>query len=181
MEQPEIPLEHLQEHVEKHAHASGERWVSWVALSTAILAAFAAVSGLLAGFHANEAMVNEIESANQWAFYQSKGIKSAVLGTRVEILKALDKPTHAGDEAKLEEYAKEQQSIRVEAEHRRAKAEAHLHQHVILARGVTMFQIAIAVAAISALTRKRHFWIVGLTFGGLGCVFLLQGLLPYHG
>ena len=58
MEQPEIPLEHLQEHVEKHAHASGERWLAWVALSTAILAAFAAVCGLLAGFHANESIFN---------------------------------------------------------------------------------------------------------------------------
>lgn len=181
MEQPEIPLEHLQEHVEKHAHVSRERWISWVALSTAILAVFAAVCGLLAGFHANEAMVNEIESANQWAFYQSKGIKSAVLGTRLEILKALDKPTNATEEAKLAEYSNEQQGIRAEAEHRRAKSEAHLHQHVILARGVTMFQIAIAVAAISALTRRRRFWIIGLVFGVVGCVFLVQGVLPYHG
>jgi Domain of unknown function (DUF4337) len=34
-----------------------------------------------------------------------------------------------------------------------------------------MFQIAIAVAAISALTKKRHFRMVGLLFGAAGCVF----------
>jgi Domain of unknown function (DUF4337) len=42
----------------------------------------------------------------------------------------------------------------------------------VFARGVTMFQIAIAIAAISALTRRRKFWIVSLLFGGVGCVFL---------
>jgi len=36
-----------------------------------------------------------------------------------------------------------------------------------------MFQIAIAIAAISALTRKRRFWIVSLLFGVAGCVFLV--------
>jgi len=38
---------------------------------------------------------------------------------------------------------------------------------------VTMFQIAIAIAAISALTKKRRFWIVSLVFGLVGCAFLL--------
>jgi len=50
----------------------------------------------------------------------------------------------------------------------------------VFARGVTMFQIAIAIAAISALTRRRKFWIVSLLFGGVGCVFLaLAGLGSY--
>jgi len=36
-----------------------------------------------------------------------------------------------------------------------------------------MFQIAIAIAAISALTRKPRFWIVSLLFGAAGCAFLV--------
>jgi len=43
----------------------------------------------------------------------------------------------------------------------------------VFARGVTMFQIAIAIAAISALTRKRSFWVVSLVFGVFGCAFLV--------
>jgi hypothetical protein len=38
----------------------------------------------------------------------------------------------------------------------------------VFARGVTMFQIAIAIAAISALTKKRSFWVVSLVFGAVG-------------
>jgi hypothetical protein len=42
-----------------------------------------------------------------------------------------------------------------------------------------MFQIAIAIAAISALTRKPRFWIVSLLFGAIGCVFVVLGAIAH--
>jgi hypothetical protein len=36
------------------------------------------------------------------------------------------------------------------------------------------------VAAISALTRKQHFWVVSLLFGAVGCIFLVLGMLNLH-
>ena len=54
MEEAEVPLEHLQEQVHHKAKHSGETWISWVALNTAILAGLAAIAGLLSGQHANE-------------------------------------------------------------------------------------------------------------------------------
>ncbi len=179
MEAPEVPLEQVQEHVEHHAHMSQEKWISWVALSTAILAAFAAVASLLAGDHANEAMISQIESSDQWAFFQAKGIKAAVLGTKLELLKAVGKETKKGEDEKFAEYKKEQEEIKQKAEEKKHEAEEHLAKHVILARGVTMFQIAIAISAISALTKRRAFWAVGLLFGVIGIVFLVQGLLAH--
>jgi len=47
MEEAEVPLEHLHEKVHESAEHSGETWISWVALSTAILAVLAAIAGLL--------------------------------------------------------------------------------------------------------------------------------------
>jgi len=55
-----------------------------------------------------------------------------------------------------------------------------MDRHLIFARGVTMFQIAIAVAAISVLTKRTRFWYVGLAFGAAGVFFLLQGWLFPH-
>jgi hypothetical protein len=40
-----------------------------------------------------------------------------------------------------------------------------------------MFQIAIAIAAISALTKKRSFWVVSLVFGAFGCAFLVLAMM----
>src|SRR5690242_21287958 len=82
MEESEVPLEHLHEHAHETAKHSGEIWISWVALSTAILAVLAAIASLLSGEHANEAMINEIEASDQWSHYQAKSIKVAVLDAK---------------------------------------------------------------------------------------------------
>jgi hypothetical protein len=55
-------------------------------------------------------------------------------------------------------------------------AEVRLRKHRVLAGGVTMFQIAIAISAISVLTRQRWFWAVGLLFGAAGIGFMAYGL-----
>ena len=75
--------------------------------------------------------------------------------------------------SKRDRYEKEQEEIKSDAEHKEAAAKSNFHKHEVFARGVTMFQIAIAIAAISALTKKRKFWIVSLIFGSVGCIFLV--------
>src|SRR5215470_17086729 len=86
---------------------------------------------------------------------------------------SLTSAPNESDQSKRDRYEKEQEQIKSEAEHKEAAAKANFHKHEVFARGVTMFQIAIAIAAISALTKKRHFWFVSLVFGAVGCVFLV--------
>ena len=169
MEEAEVPLEHLQEQVHHKAEHSGETWISWVALSTAILAVLAAIAGLLSGQHANEAMMNQIEASDQWSYYQAKSIKAAVLDAKMSLSGAPDD----SDQSKRDRYETEQEKIKSEAEQKEAAAKSNFHKHEVFAAGVTMFQIAIAIAAISALTRRRRFWIVSLLFGAVGCAFLV--------
>ena len=171
MEEAEVPLEHLHEEIHHSAEHGGENWISWVALSTAILAVLAAIAGLLSGKHANEAMMSQIEASDQWGYYQAKSIKASVLDAKI----ALSAAPNESDAAKRDRYEKEQEEIKTEAKHKQAEAKSNFHQHEVFVRGVTMFQIAIAIAAISALTRKRRFWIVSLLFGIAGCVFLALG------
>lgn len=175
MEEAEVPLEQLHEETHHAAEHSGERWVAWVALSTAILAVFAAISGLLSGKHANEAMMSQIESADQWAYYQAKGIKAAVLDAKITLSGVPNEP----DRAKAERYAEEQKEIQEKANEKEHEAKANFSRHETFARGVTMFQIAIAVAAISALTKRRTYWFVSLVLGVVGCVFLALGFAAH--
>ena len=174
MEEAEVPLENLHEEIHHRAEHSGEAWISWVALSTAILAVLAAITGLLSGMHANEAMMSQIESSDQWAYYQAKGIKAAVLDAKMSLSGTA---ATEEDKKKAERYQEEQKEIQERATEKQTEAKSNFHQHETLARGVTMFQIAIAIAAISALTKKRRFWMVSLLFGIAGCVFLVLGLL----
>jgi hypothetical protein len=181
MEAPEVPTEHLHEEIHHHAtHGKAHApWTMGVALSSALLAGLAAVCSLLAGHHANEAMIEQIQSSDQWAFFQAKGIKAAVLGSKIELLEAEGKPISEKDRQKVAEYKKEQDGIAAEAKHKQHESEGHLHKHVVFARGVTLFQIAIAIGAIAALTRQRPFWFVSLVFGGVGVWFLVQGFLTH--
>jgi vacuolar-type H+-ATPase subunit H len=169
MEEAEVPLDHLHEQAHETAKHSGETWISWVALSTAILAVLAAIASLLSGEYANEAMMTQIETSDQWSYYQAKSIKAAVLDAKTTLTGTPDEL----DQSKRARYEKEQEEIRSEAEQKQAAAKLYFHKHEVFARGVTMFQIAIAIAAISALTKKRSFWLVSLVFGAVGCAFLV--------
>jgi Domain of unknown function (DUF4337) len=175
MEEAEVPLEHLQEEIHHHAEHGGDKWISWVALSTAVLAVLAAIAGLLSGSHANEAMMKQIESADQWAFYQAKGIKAAVLDAKM----SLTGSTSDADREKAAKYAEEQGDIQKEAREKQEEAKENFHQHEVFARGVTMFQIAIAIAAISALTKRRRYWLVSMAIGSIGCIFLVLGFVQH--
>jgi len=114
-------------------------------------------------------MMNQIEASDQWSYYQAKSIKAAVLDAKMSLSSAPDE----SDQSKRDRYEKEQEKIKSEAEQKEAAAKSNFHKHEVFAGGVTMFQIAIAIAAISALTRKRRFWIVSLLFGAVGCAFLV--------
>jgi hypothetical protein len=171
VEEAEVPLEDLHEHVRHRAEQGDAAWISWVALSTAILAVLAAITALLSGMHANEAMMDQIAASDQWNYYQAKSIKASVLDAKMSLAAVADEK----DREKAARYEEEKSKIQSEAEHKQSEAKSNFHRHEVFARGVTMFQIAIAIAAISALTKKRRFWIVSLLFGAAGCVFLVLG------
>jgi hypothetical protein len=177
MDQPEVPLEQTQEDLEHHAHHSTEKWVLGVALTAAFLAVLAAITSLIAEHHADEAMILQIQSSDQWNYYQAKGIKANLLNSKVELLTALGKTVDQKDMSKLEKYQKDQEEIKDKADELQRESAAHMQHHSILARSVTMFQIAIAVGAIAVLTKRRSFWYMSLVFGVIGALFSLQGFL----
>src|SRR5437660_5892561 len=129
MEEAEVPLEHLQEHVHHSAEHSGAVWISWVALSTALLAVLAAIAGLLSGSHVNEAMMDQIKASDQWSYYQAKSIKAAVLDTKI----SLSASPAAQDREKAAKYSEEESEIKAEAEAKESEAKTNFHRHEILA------------------------------------------------
>ena len=177
MDEIEVPTEHLHEKLQESALESAERWIMKVALTAALLAVFAAITALLAGHHANEAMIEQVKSSDQWAYYQAKGIKLAVLESKMEMLASLDKKPSAKDEDKMKKYILEQKDIDTKALAYGESSEQHLTVHNTLAKGVTLFQISIAICAISALTRKKWLWYASMILGLAGLVFLGLGIL----
>ncbi len=177
MEEAEIPTEHLQEEIHHHAQGAAQSWIMGVALTSALLAVLAAVSALLSGHHANEAMIEQMKASDAWSYYQAKGIKAAVLGSKIDFRRALKQPVASEDSDKLGKYEEEQARISVEAKELETSSRRHLATHQTFATAVTLFQVAIGIAAIAALTRKRRFWLVSMGFGVVGLVVFALGFL----
>src|SRR4051794_27692908 len=108
MEEIEFPTEAIEEKIHHEAHAagshSGSQWISQVALSSALIAVFAAVAALMSNHHSNEAMIDRVQASDQWGYYQAKGIKANLLTTKLELLSSLGKPVAATDSEKVGQY-----------------------------------------------------------------------------
>jgi hypothetical protein len=122
-EGPEVETEKLHEAIKEELEHEGGSFLKRIALTTAILAAIAAIAALKAGATANEAIFLKGESAklqsaasDQWTYYQAKGIKSAVQeASRTSWLAIGKEPPEEYQKAK-ERYAEEQSEIKKKAE-----------------------------------------------------------------
>jgi len=153
-----------------------------IALTTAILAALAAVAALKAGADANEALILKTEAArlqnqasDQWAYYQAKGLKAAVAEAAKNSWAALDKPAPAELTTQQERYAEDQRKSKETAEELEKRrdekstvADSLMHHHEFFARSVALLQVSIALGAVAALTRKRPVWIGSALLGLVG-------------
>ena len=183
MEEIEVPVDQIQDdmhervHEELEHHHPSSGLSSKVALSSAIFAVFAAIAALQAGHHSNEAMIEQIKASDHWSYYQAKGIKAAILSSRSDLLAELGRPKDEKMEAKLESYKKDQEDISEKAQEKENESAKHLAIHIVFARAVTMFQVAITIAAISILTHKKRFWYFSIGFGAIGLVSFIHGLM----
>ncbi|HEY4327744.1 MAG TPA: DUF4337 domain-containing protein [Mucilaginibacter sp.] len=184
MDEIEDFSEKIHEQSNEHAHhilhegkENKERWVLYVALSTAVIAVLAAITGLLAGDHADEAMIAQIKSSDQWAFYQAKAIKSETIAASNKLLIAMGKTPAAQDAEKIKSNKNDQAKIMEQAKDFQKESDEHVVKHRILARGVTLFQVAISIGAISIITKRRSLWYGSMGFAIIGIFFLLQGTL----
>ncbi len=169
----EVPTEHLHEHVHHEAHHSHEKWLTWVALTTAILAVFAAVSALLAGYHVNKSVIEQVQASDMWSEYQSNSIKEALITSKIDLCKILDKPVLKDDQAKQQKYKDTKADLMPKAKRLQESGHEHFERHEWLAYAVTVFQVSIAIAAIAAVMKMRPMWYLSMACGLLGIGFLI--------
>jgi heme A synthase len=164
MSEIEVPIESVQEEIHHHALHDNSKMISRAAIMSAFLAVFAAIAALFAGHYSNEALIEQIQSSNQWGYYQAKGIKGAIAEMK-------------DDSAKVAKYKEEQVEIKKEAEIMTAESEHHLRKHVSLATAVTFFQVSIGLIAVSILSKRKHFLTLALGLSGFGLFWFVKGFL----
>ena len=133
---------------------------------TAVLATAGALISYQSGsaqteamFLKNESILKQAEASDQWAYYQAKSMKSHLAETTADTALAPEiRQKYVAQRAQLEkeksEIEAEAKKLGLESKRLGTESEAKLRPHERLALAMTFIQIAVALAAITVLTRR---------------------------
>ncbi|WP_301102596.1 DUF4337 domain-containing protein [Propionivibrio sp.] len=178
------PHDHEVEHRAQHG---GDSFTSRLAVLTAILSTIGAIFGYLGGhsqnaalLFKNEAAIQKTSASNQWNYYQAKSNKQNLAELSIVLTTGEAQEKYRQEVVR---YKGEKEEIKADADRLEAlakdadkKSEAEMHVHERWALATTLLQIAIALSAITLLTRKR--WLLVGVFGATG-IGLLFGAMGY--
>jgi hypothetical protein len=176
-----------EDRVDEAAEREPKGMAGQLAVMTAILATVGAMFSYMAGatqadagLFKNDAAIKKTEASNQWNYYQAKSGKQNLSELGLQLADDAHKPFFEGEKKR---YETEKAEIKLAAEKFEKestefdeKSEAQMHQHHRWAQATTALQIAIAMAAIALLTKRR--WLEKAVFimSGLG---IAVGALAY--
>ncbi len=178
------PHEHEVEHQAHH----GPGLAQSVAIFTALLATLGAVVGYHvattlneAMLYKNEAVLKKAEASDQWNYYQAKSSKGHLMQVAADLTGGA-KAEHYRKEIKRYEQEKKdikQQAEALEDKSREANEKsAHLlHPLHRSEQAMTLIQIAISLASITVLTRKRWLFAVAGTSAAGGLLLAAMAFL----
>jgi hypothetical protein len=177
------------------AEEKKEKWMNYLAMTTVIFAVCATLSTFKGGGYGSRALLNQTNASDQWAFYQSKSIKSALTSNQkdnLELQKELlaieshSKENMAKYDAKISLYNVEIKRYEEEKTAIKAKAEAfekdrdecqkHGGQFGI---AVIFLQVTILLSSIAGLLKKKPVWYLSLGIGVVGLVFFMDGFFLF--
>ena len=185
----EVPSPHEQA-MEAAAEKDGQGLAQKIALMTAILATVGALVSYQSGSAQNEALflknqsiLKQAEASDQWAFYQAKSVKSHLDGVMATL--AADpgiKARFTADQAKedREKVMIQAAAQKLQDESRRLgeASDAKLRPHERLALALSALQIAIALAAITVLTKRRWLLWGSIAFAVIGVLTAVSAFMP---
>jgi hypothetical protein len=182
------PHDHELEHAQQgHGGGDGRSHTNSIAMFTAIIATVGALFSYMggatqanAGLYKNNAAIKKTEASNQWNYYQAKSSKQNLSELAIELAPSGKKDFYEGE---IKRYKPEKAEIKVVAEKLEAESkewdqqsDEQMHQHHRWAQATTLLQVAIALAAIALLTRKR--WLQFAMFGA-GAMGVGIGVLAF--
>ena len=177
------PHDHELEHATQHAaHEGGGGMINQIAMFTAVIATVGAIFAYMggatqanAGLLKNNAAIKKTEASNQWNYFQAKSTKQSLAEVSRDLAPvAADKEKY---QAKIDRYEKEKKEIQAKAESIESESkefdkqsDEQMHQHHRWAQATTALQVAIALAAIALLTKKKWLEYGMFAMGGVGVV-----------
>jgi len=176
------------------AEEKKETWLSYLALTTVILAVCATLSTFKGGGFSTRSVMSQTQASDQWAFFQAKSVKGYIYEMQKDKLELEIKGMGAkAPQALLEEYRnkidgygkkiarydEEKAAIQKEAKrYEQIRDDAQKHSQTF-GIAVIFLQIAILLSSIAALIKKKPVWVLGMAVGGVGIVYFADGFLLF--
>lgn len=189
-------IESVTEGLEEREHKRDE-WNIRVALTTSVLAVFAALSNLESEQKTSEAIILknsaiffQAKSSDQWAFYQAKKIKLHISENQLQTEKFLNAPKEEQERlgSLITKYKTQLSAIREEAlgfEKKRdimnSDSEKSLRHHHGFALGVVCFQISIVLSSMAVMLKRSLLWYSSIGLGVVGLLAFVDGFLLLWG
>jgi lipopolysaccharide export LptBFGC system permease protein LptF len=180
------PHDHELEHAAQGGHGDGH--TSSIAMFTAIIATVGALFGYMggatqanAGLYKNNAAIKKTEASNQWNYYQAKSSKQNLSELAMELTPAKKEfyqeeiKRYKAEKAEIKAAA---EKLEAESKHWDEQSDEQIHLHHRWAQATTVLQVAIAMAAIALLSRKKWLEYVMYAAGSIGVV--VGGLAAFH-
>lgn len=172
-----------EEAVEHHAEHR-EPLAQRIALFSAVLATIGAVVSLLGGhtesdalYQKNEAVLLKARASDSWSYYQAEQIKRHLVEATAPLTHDTGAPKQLAKYAALgKQLQAEAEALDRRSEEADAESQKSLRPHIKLSIAMTFVQIAIALASITALTRRR--WLFGLA-GGAALIGIVLAVVAW--
>ncbi|ANH67260.1 DUF4337 domain-containing protein [Mitsuaria sp. 7] len=171
------PHDHELEHAAQHEpHGLAGQLAVITAVLATLGACFSYMGGATqanAGLFKNNAAITKTEAANRWNYFQAKSSKQNLAEFALDLTPSEEQ--RAKYREKIARYETEKNEIKVQAEKLEAestewdhKSDEQLHLHHRWAQATTALQVAIALAAIALLTKRRWMEYATLGAGAIG-------------
>ena len=185
-------LDRIQDEVQDHA--AERRFNGFIALFVAVVATFMALCNVKDGNVVQAMQQSQARAVDQWAYYQSKSTKQHIAENSADMLKAqlemnpgLKPEAQARVEAKVaaqvaaaKRYEKEKEQIRGEAEKAARDYDAMNIQDEQFNLAEACLSVAVALAGVTALTKKHWLFGVAGVFAAFGFLFGLAGFFHWN-
>ena len=172
-----------------------DRFMPWIALSTAVMAVFAAITTLYVGKYSSRAVLHQGEETDMWAYYQAKSIKQHAYEMQKEkveqelLAQAGRIPREAREKAdkmlarygrNIERYEAEKNEIKEKAEALAREKKEATARAGNFGYALIFLQIAIMLSSLAALTKKKPLWVLGLATTAGWLFYFLDAVFLFY-
>lgn len=176
------------------AEEKKEKWMSYMAFTTVIIAVCATFSTFKGGGYSTRSLMNQSKASDQWAMYQSKSLKSYIFEmqrdnlelTRETFPKTTDANTIKVYEKKIDYYNTKLNQYDADKKESKSNAKMFESERDVSKKhseafgfAVIFLQISILLSSISALSKKHYIYYISLAVALPGLLYFLDGFFLF--